>query len=164
MSDLEQTTHEREIAKLVSEGCRVARFRTAILDAVVGKHGSHVPIIDGEGSYIACDRCLLKEDTGNGKIVPDAFRIDVDRMEIIAYEVEVSNPVSEWKIEKYLDWFWAIDEYEWLLRLVIVNRFGHRSEVDLFAQNPPRDTPAERIEEVRSYLGIRRPGEAPEAL
>lgn len=132
----------------------------AVLDAVSGKHGSHVPVIDGGESYLNCDRCFLKESLDECRVIPDAFRIDEKRMEVFAYEVEVTHRVSDEKLERYYQWWWALDEDYWMLRLIIVSRFGQEVEVDLFANSLGHEASDEQLAALRALQGIRRPGEA----
>src|SRR5690606_18605528 len=122
--------HRRLIADLVASGCSTHWFKERILDAVTGRHSDHRPVLaissDPASAYVPCNRCLLRGDLSEFKIVPDAFRIDEAQGDIIAYEVEVTHRLPDWKLERYTEWFWAIDEFEWLLRLVIVDRFGNQ--------------------------------------
>lgn len=67
-------------------------------------------------------------------LIPDAYKIDRASRTVDAYEVEVTSPVTEDKLDRFAALAWELDGEEWDLRLFIVNRFGHVSPpVDLLA-------------------------------
>jgi hypothetical protein len=153
------STHSALVAKLAAAGALTKGFSSAVLDAVAGKHGSHDLKYDGAFPYRDCLRCVVKEGMGTGKIVPDAYVVDAERMEVIAYEVEVTSPVTEFKLEKYINWWWALDEEYWSLRLIIVDRFGNHKEVDLFRMSVDPHADEGHLNELRARAGIRKLGE-----
>lgn len=66
--------------------------------------------------------------------LPDAFRLDRENQDILIYEVEVTNPLSAFKLYEYGRYWsdWDCDDaHEWLPRLFVVNRYGHIGEIDL---------------------------------
>ena len=65
---------------------------------------------------------------------PDAYRINRETMRIELYEVEVTHPVSPQKLSQFASYWEDWDGeagHAWLPVLIIVNRFGARSELDL---------------------------------
>lgn len=156
-----ESLHERLILAL---GCETKGFTRAVLDALIGKCGSHEMKLSDptkpESKYNDCDRCYLKEELAECRVLPDAFRIEHEREEILVYEVEVTHHLPDWKLERYCQFWWALDEYYWMLRLFIVDRFGNQHELDLFRISAGDDGPNEKMEEIRKFMGIRSPGEA----
>lgn len=57
--------------------------------------------------------------------IPDAFLIDRDRKTVVLFEVEDSHPVSEQKMDIYVDLWWVLDWNEWDLVLVTLDRWGN---------------------------------------
>jgi hypothetical protein len=164
-----QSLHEAIIDRLIAAtpGAKRFRFKQSILDAVAGKHGDHTPIA-AEGSddptetYVDCHRCLMNEEAGDLPR-PDAFTIDAARMEVTAYEVEVTHRVDHDRVSQYADLWWLLDEDYWMLRLVVVDRFENHTEIDVFESDIVMrigsEVPPERFVEVRAHMGIRTPGE-----
>lgn len=168
-----ESLHERIIDRLVASipGAQRYRFKQAVLDAVWGQCGSHETKLadesDSTSTYVECERCEFSECFGDVPR-PDAFVIDKENREVIAYEVEVTHQVSVDRALQYADLFWVIDEEYWLVRLVVVDRFENRSEVDVLATEWSALNPNitdEQIAAYRAIMGIRRPGEplTPEA-
>jgi hypothetical protein len=74
-----------------------------------------------------------RDDTDGLRLMPDAFKIDPQALLITAYEVEDSHPVDDNKLARYVRLFWIIDQYEWCLGLVRVDKYGAESPpVDIF--------------------------------
>lgn len=124
------SVHKAIIAELVSEGCSTRGFHSAMSAAIGGQHVETEP-----HSSKSCDHCMIRDDLKSlreyGAIVPDAFKIVEEESTIIAFEVEVSNPISEFKMARYLDYWWALDEFYWSLQLVSVDRFRNRKPMPL---------------------------------
>lgn len=61
---------------------------------------------------------------------PDA---DLDEVELVIYEVDLSTRRNEETLLKYADLWWAFDTQseDWVVRLVIVDKFGTFHEVSL---------------------------------
>jgi hypothetical protein len=66
--------------------------------------------------------------------LPDAYLFDRDNQEILLFEVEVSCPLTAQKIAAY-GWFWfewdGEGSTDWLPRLFVVDRYGHRNELNM---------------------------------
>lgn len=140
--------HDRLVAELVLMGARTSRFAEAIRNEVRDQS-------DYKDPY------YRKEDDSFRRlsIIPDAFVVDASDMRITAYEVEVTSPITAGKLEAYHALFWEIDEYEWLLHLVLVDRVGRHRMVDLLRSS--FETQIERtitdvdLARERERLGIR---------
>lgn len=111
------------------------RFRTSVVRAL--RNAFHV-----------CEDEFCKEDPEFCKdqykdlfdhdyYAPDGFTLKIDReqdsVELVLYEADTSNPPSAHLLEKYSDLWWAFDSQseDWVVRLVVVDRFGVHHEVDL---------------------------------
>ena len=67
------------------------------------------------------------------RFIPDAFRLNPEGARIEIYEVEISSPLTPTKIFA-LGSFWAEwddESVDWAPVLILVDRYGHRNEVDL---------------------------------
>ncbi len=98
-------------------------------------HQSLVADLLREGMSGTGFRANLERAVGHGlsfRLVPDAHRIDEEERTVEVHEVEVTHSMSENKLERYLRLYWALDEHDWELRVFVVNRFGQRSELDMF--------------------------------
>ena len=74
-----------------------------------------------------------RHDTRGLRLMPDAFKIDPQALLVTVYEVEDSHPVDDAKLARYVNLFWIIDQYEWCLDLVRVDKYGAESSpVDMF--------------------------------
>jgi hypothetical protein len=58
------------------------------------------------------------------RVVPDAFLIDRREKSVIVFEVEASNPVDHAKIANYCELHWALDDWDWRLGLITIDRWG----------------------------------------
>jgi hypothetical protein len=81
--------------------------------------------------FFADLRAALREDgdpewdtSDDVRVVPDAFLINGREKSVIAFEVEASNPVNREKISNYCELFWALDDWEWRLGLITIDRWG----------------------------------------
>lgn len=107
-------THTNLIDGLVRDipGCHKHGFRAA-----------HRALADSLGVEVDLPRAL-----------PDAYRFNEEAGEIEWYEVEVTHATPHAKICDLADWWadWDSEgENDWLPILVIVDRFGNRSRLDL---------------------------------
>jgi hypothetical protein len=159
-----ESLHEKIVDKLVEAGATRFRFKQHILDAVCGKHGSHEKKLsdanDPDSEYTECERCFVSEEMGNVPR-PDAFRIDEEAQEIFVYEVEVTHRVTEGRVERYADLWWALDEEYWLLRLIVVDRFENHTEIDVLASDVQMRS-GENVSDyemwlLRAHMGIPKP-------
>lgn len=129
--------HEAIIGELVKAGAKRSLFNRWVARWVGGRHSEHEPIPDIPDDddldcpTVSCDRCWILWEMRQDRVIPDAFEVDEDNETIVAYEVEVGGRMSVDKMHRYANLWWVLDEYEWTLRLVIVDRFGHRNDVDL---------------------------------
>lgn len=110
--------HENAVDVILARypGAKRSGFMEALRGLIDDMHG-----LDGDGSP---DETWLDD-----RIVPDAFLIDGDV--VIAFEVEVTNPVAK-KMATYASLWFHLDCEGVLLRLVHVDRFV--SEVELLPQ------------------------------
>jgi len=58
------------------------------------------------------------------RIIPDAFLIDAETKSVTTFEVEISNSLGDAQYNAYSELWWALDEYEWTLKVVTVDRHG----------------------------------------
>lgn len=98
--------HDQLVSGLVAAGMSRTGFRPALLAAT----GINVPAL-----------------------YPDAFRIDADELEVRVFEVVVTHGLTPDKVRRYQNLAWILDALEWDLTVVIVNRYGHFSELGLVA-------------------------------
>jgi hypothetical protein len=62
---------------------------------------------------------------------PDAYAVDAAAATITLYEVEHSNPVDANKMTRVVEWWWALDDVYWTLRLITVDCQGREKiEID----------------------------------
>ena len=67
------------------------------------------------------------------EIIPDAYIFDPDFEVVTAYEVEDTHPLTPAKLSIYADIFWILDQKHWLLKLIVLDRYGKNERVlDLF--------------------------------
>jgi len=65
------------------------------------------------------------------RFVPDAFEIDQEESIITIYEVEISHPISNNKMHTYWQLLHFIENEDWTLKLIRVDRFGNHTEIDI---------------------------------
>lgn len=115
--------HQAVISKLSELGTSTHGFKRSVIEAIRLEEGQEVA------------ECL-KEDVNNNRVTPDAFRIEVHKRTVIAFEVEMFNAIDESKMARYVDWWWMLDDFYWDLRLVGVKciaNVGICYEIDLKA-------------------------------
>jgi len=75
----------------------------------------------------------FNEQLADIRFVPDAYYIDEKKLIVYIYEVEVSNPITLDKMHKYVDLMWLLDNEEWGLLVIRVDKHGKPIPVDLFS-------------------------------
>lgn len=121
--------HNRLVAQFIERhpDFRTTRF-LARLDKIFCQcsHGE----VDENGEPV--EECIWCGERERFPIVPDAFRIDEQRMEVIMVEVECTNPLRPEKLAKILDLWWTLDGEGWALGLILVDPGGAAHEADLY--------------------------------
>ena len=69
----------------------------------------------------------LKQESGN--MTPDAFKIVSSDKKFIWWEVEISNPMPEWKICRLASLELELCEWDWSLEIRVVDRYGNDRQV-----------------------------------
>ncbi|WP_324807258.1 hypothetical protein SH584_11590 [Sphingomonas sp. LY29] len=113
-SDGKVTRHEELIRELIDSDPRMCRN---------GFARSMKPLFEREGIY--------PENVPLGEFIPDAYLLDEEAKEIRIYEVEVTNALSNFKIQS-LGMFWFYMDCEmtkWMPRLYVVDRYGAMTEL-----------------------------------
>lgn len=132
-----QTTHERMIAALCGSDETV--FRSGFLAALYVDVGAVLlSAYDGlepseeDADPDETDRQYLDDcfDSMRG-VLPDAYRINVTAKKVTVFEVEDTYPLSWEKVDRYLALFWMLDNYDWDLEIVVVDRSGHARHADV---------------------------------
>lgn len=143
------TLHDTIIRGLVARGHQTHEFLPAIGEALL--------LHDG------VTKQEYREALDGLRILPDAYTIDPETWTITVYEVEVSHPVDDDKLARYFNLFWVVDQWEWSIRLVLVDKRGNERDVDvvrtglemeLVEQGYPAPTAA-RYAEICDTLGMR---------
>lgn len=63
---------------------------------------------------------------------PDAWKIDLDRCELVLVEVEVGNPMTDHVLSRWADlWLYIDGDNEWTMALWRVDRWGQIAAVSL---------------------------------
>jgi hypothetical protein len=97
------------------------RFRKALKEAVWNEIRLMPETYDGE------NREWLEEkwvDQWKPNFIPDLWRIDEKQSTIYLYEVEDTNPISNAKLAKLNEYWWAVDNDYWSIKLVVFDRYG----------------------------------------
>ncbi len=157
---METTKHQRLVQALAEGGAKTAGFTVAVVKAVAGK------CINPKTDDDWCDHCDMKRHFKANQVIPDAYVIDVPRMEVVVYEVEVSHQIPLHKMAKLCELFWVLDQDEWLLRLIRVDSLGRVVEEDMFGiavnnGKEPAELRGDGLNAIRASMGVRPPGEAP---
>lgn len=108
--------HERLVANLVSRGCSVANFGTAVRTIFYVNDETDV-----DECYASCV----------GGKTPDAWRIDEGTRRVYWYEVDTSSFLTEEKWQGLVALGWWLDDISWSLVLVRVDRFGNETALPL---------------------------------
>ena len=74
---------------------------------------------------------FVKEALEAFRFVPDAYEIDQEEFIITIYEVEISNPISDDKMHTYWQLLHFIEDEDWSLKLIRVDRFGNHTEINI---------------------------------
>lgn len=99
--------HSQQIARIVAEyGAKTGKFRKAVLAALADD--------------LTCD-ADREHMTSALNLIPDAWDIEPEVRTITIFEVEDSNPVRKTQMAKIVSLMWALDYYEWALRLIAVD-------------------------------------------
>ena len=116
------TKHKELIQELIKTipGTATHGFRKKSIDAIKRTMGHF------------WHRWREQEFSDDLNFIPDAYSIG-DR-EITIYEVIVTHLIKPSKIQALAHAWFALDCWEWNLRLITVNQFGVHSEVDLCSQ------------------------------
>ena len=90
-------------------------------------------------------------------IIPDAFWIDDETGVVLAFEVEVTSPLTEAKFERYSDLYWVLDEDYYSLHIVTVDRRGvgvlmHPWSFSVEVPDEDQELSAFRIERFAEWL------------
>ena len=111
------TAHSEQIERLKkgNPNIRTHLCRQAIRKAVIKRWSDEV-----------------KEALEVFKFTPDAFEIDQEESTITIYEVEISNPMPNSKMHTYWQMLHFIEDEDWDMNLIRVDRFGNHTEIDLF--------------------------------
>jgi hypothetical protein len=109
--------HERLIRDLIASDLRMARN---------GFWRKHRALVEKLG--------MDQDEFIARPFLPDAYLFDHDNQEILLFEVEISCPLSDLKKHNY-GWLWFCWEsegaHDWLPRLFVIDRYGHRNELDM---------------------------------
>ena len=70
-----------------------------------------------------------REDFTSLAAIPDAFIVDPINRLVTLFEVEVTHPVSEYKMQLYGDLWWGIDGNDWDMLLIKVDGEGRETAV-----------------------------------
>jgi hypothetical protein len=62
-------------------------------------------------------------------IVPDAYVFDQDEQLVVVYEVQTTNRPDAYKMSAYRDLWWALDNIEWRLLLIVCDTRDGKSIV-----------------------------------
>jgi hypothetical protein len=110
--------HEDLVAELVAGGCRTLGFMGAARKLLAVYEPEEFKTQGSDGNDLPTLR-------------PDAWIMDGETA--IAYEVECSNPLESWRLSDYAFAWFVFDavSVEPDLRLILVDRHGARTEIDL---------------------------------
>lgn len=80
---------------------------------------------------VFANRCEILESwrTRDGKIVPDAHLIDVERRTIVCYEVEDAHPLNRGSLSAYAMAWWTLDYVYWNLHLIAYDICGNARQI-----------------------------------
>jgi hypothetical protein len=136
------SNHDRVVSELLSRGLWNLRFSENVnlivyyewdikIDGLAEKPGIHKETIyrylqnENYDEELTVEDCIINQLDIH--LIPDAYEIDIENNLIKCYEVEVHNPISLEKIHKYINLWWALDNYEWNLELTAVSKYGSES-------------------------------------
>jgi len=110
------TAHKNQVQKLKDSNpnIRTHLCRQAIRKAVILQWSNEV-----------------KEALEVFKFVPDAFEINHEESTITIYEVVISNPIPNRKMHTYWQLLHFIEDEDWNLEIIRVDRFGNHTDIDL---------------------------------
>jgi hypothetical protein len=57
-------------------------------------------------------------------IIPDLFEIDRENKTIRLFEIEDTHPLTNEKLMTLVEWWWALDNYDFELELYVTDRYG----------------------------------------
>ena len=66
------------------------------------------------------------------QFTPDGYMFNEKEKTCVIFEVENTNPLSKFKLDHMSKIAVDFDYYYWYLHLIVVNRFGHESEYNLY--------------------------------
>jgi hypothetical protein len=136
--------HEREVAKLIAEGWSEGGFRRDLVRTIAqwyaSNNGGRLATTDcrkgdrcrcafadepAEGAVPDCFWDCGHDAAGEFSVRPDAHRFDVENQTVWIAEVNVTSHAGA---EKWAGLWFNLDGDEWMLRLLVVDRNGVRSE------------------------------------
>ena len=151
---LKDTPHDRIVGRLLQ---KPAVFRDRFLEnvkrAVLFDDLTAADVTE-EDKVAIVD--AWREDTEELRVIPDAFKVDPQALTITVYEVEVTHAIDMCKLSKYVELFWMVDEYEWTLDLVVVDRYGNEAPpisafLVSYAMDSGSEDPVEIMAEARQH-------------
>lgn len=63
-------------------------------------------------------------------LMPDAYKIDSTTWTVHCFEVEIRNHINHERVDKYIDLFWELDQFEHQVYLWTIDRYGTCSLLD----------------------------------
>jgi hypothetical protein len=113
--------HQAVVRRLVDLGALTHDFKQSLLKAIVRDS-------DQETANV------LKVELAEASVTPDAYQIDQEGCVVTVFEVEMHSTLDKEKLDKYIRYWWLLDDLSWVLRIVIVKclaNVGICYEIDL---------------------------------
>jgi hypothetical protein len=109
------------------------RLRTLSNHQMVAVLREHYPELQ-EGRFVPALAAAFEEfDSDWFTRMPDAFAIRVPQREVDVIEVEITHPIPHDTMRDLGRLWFELDAIDVLMRLFVMNRYGHINEIDLQA-------------------------------
>lgn len=114
----------------------IGQLHERLVAAIVRDHGAQTGGFAGAlWNAVGNDPCLDELDATCRRpgFRPDAWRIDLEARRVELWEVEITSPLSDAKVQAILAVWSELDAIEWELVVHRMDRFGTESELPLVA-------------------------------
>jgi len=125
MRGVQGERHEAMCADLFARGCERTGFKRRLLEEMYGiKYRDTVGRPDSDEFYV------WDELRSSFSLIPDAFAFDKEKKLVRCYEVSVTNPLKECRLDAYEALWCYLDSECWFLSVTELDRLGGMLEMD----------------------------------
>jgi hypothetical protein len=104
------------------EASRSDSFPQTLERALIAEYARDITEEEREEHEKLMDTCW--RDDWRPSFVPDLWFVDVDSRVVHIFEIEDSSPLTPSKLKRLVDFWWAMDDEAWDVKVVVFDRYG----------------------------------------